>query len=136
MTYGWAILVVLSAMSALYYFGVLSPDRFLPEKCTLPSGMGCLDFSYTTSTGNLKLQIHNSMSFDMINTSVIIKGNVICQPLKNNLKTLYMNSWNAYEFKCDNFENLNKLKGTIEFNYTNERSGFTHTKEGEIIVRL
>ena len=39
MTYGWAILVVLAAIGALAYFGVLSPDRFLPEKCTLPSGV-------------------------------------------------------------------------------------------------
>ena len=34
MTYGWAILVVLVAIGALAYFGVLSPDRFLPERCT------------------------------------------------------------------------------------------------------
>jgi hypothetical protein len=46
MTYGWAILVVLAAISALAYFGVLSPSKFLPESCTLSatSGMACLDF--------------------------------------------------------------------------------------------
>jgi hypothetical protein len=43
MTYGWAILVVLVAIGALAYFGVLSPDRFLPEKCTGSSGFECLD---------------------------------------------------------------------------------------------
>lgn len=32
MTYGWAILVVLIAIGALAYFGVLSPDRFLPKE--------------------------------------------------------------------------------------------------------
>lgn len=31
MTYGWAILVVLIAIGALAYFGVLSPERFKPE---------------------------------------------------------------------------------------------------------
>ena len=31
MTYGWAILVVLAAIAALAYFGVLSPARFLPR---------------------------------------------------------------------------------------------------------
>ena len=34
MTYGWAILVVLAAIGALAYFGVLSPSNFLPSKCT------------------------------------------------------------------------------------------------------
>ncbi|MAH51939.1 hypothetical protein CMI37_39340 [Candidatus Pacearchaeota archaeon] len=32
MTYGWAFLVVFVAIGALAYFGVLSPDRFLPEE--------------------------------------------------------------------------------------------------------
>jgi len=31
MTYGWAILVVLVAIGALAYFGVLNPERFLPK---------------------------------------------------------------------------------------------------------
>ena len=44
MTYGWAILVVLVAIGALSYFGVLNPGRFLPSRCTLPAGIGCLDF--------------------------------------------------------------------------------------------
>ena len=45
MTYGWAILVVLVAISALAYFGVLDVDRFLPSMCTLPAGLHCVDFS-------------------------------------------------------------------------------------------
>lgn len=32
MTYGWAILVVLAAIAALAYFGVLSPDSLMQEK--------------------------------------------------------------------------------------------------------
>jgi len=31
MTYGWAILIVLVAIGALAYFGVLAPDKFLPQ---------------------------------------------------------------------------------------------------------
>ena len=49
MTYGWAILVVLAAIAALAYFGVLSPDRFLPSKCVFPSGFGCIDFQANRS---------------------------------------------------------------------------------------
>ncbi len=37
MTYGWAILVVLTAISALAYFGVLDPQRFFPSKCIIDS---------------------------------------------------------------------------------------------------
>jgi hypothetical protein len=35
MTYGWALLVVLIAIAALAFFGMLNPDRFLPDKVTV-----------------------------------------------------------------------------------------------------
>jgi len=49
MTYGWAILVVLAAIGALSYFGVLKPQQFLPEQCVLVPGMACLDFKVNTN---------------------------------------------------------------------------------------
>ncbi|MBI4150302.1 hypothetical protein HY488_02765 [Candidatus Woesearchaeota archaeon] len=45
MTYGWAILVVLVVIGALAYFGVLSPGRLLPDRCQLPPGISCDDYS-------------------------------------------------------------------------------------------
>jgi hypothetical protein len=33
MTYGWSILVVLVAIGALAYFGVLDPKQFVPNRC-------------------------------------------------------------------------------------------------------
>ena len=57
MTYGWAILVVLAAIGALAYFGVLSPDRFLPEKCTLPSGKSLYTFFRTKAASITLLRV-------------------------------------------------------------------------------
>ena len=52
MTYGWAILVVLAAIAALAYFGVLSPDRFIPDKCLVQGGgVSCTEFSATQTGG-------------------------------------------------------------------------------------
>lgn len=42
MTYGWAILVVLAAIAALAYFGILNPSKFTPDTCIGSSGIGCL----------------------------------------------------------------------------------------------
>ena len=56
MTYGWAILVVLVAIGSLSYFGVLSPDKFLPSKCTLPAGIACTDFKVDSAgTGSVTI---------------------------------------------------------------------------------
>jgi hypothetical protein len=52
MTYGWALLVVLIAIAALAFFGLLNPQRFLPEKCELGSGLTCLEFA-ASGTGNI-----------------------------------------------------------------------------------
>ena len=78
MTYGWAILVVLAAIAALAYFGVLSPDRFLPEQCTLPSGAACLDFTVggNTSSPQFTLIIQNSAGFDMGSLAVNLSSSI------------------------------------------------------------
>ncbi|MCX8146992.1 MAG: hypothetical protein N3D84_00825 [Candidatus Woesearchaeota archaeon] len=55
MTYGWAILVVLVVIGALAYFGVLSPQKLLPDKCTATTGFTCTDKTADTSAIKIKL---------------------------------------------------------------------------------
>ena len=43
LTYGWAIVVVLVAISALAYFGVLTPGKWMPRQCIGPQGLSCID---------------------------------------------------------------------------------------------
>ncbi len=43
MTYGWAVLVVLLAVGALAYFGVLNPSSILPERTQFPGPLQNLD---------------------------------------------------------------------------------------------
>lgn len=43
MTYGWAVLVVLLAIGALAYFGVLSPQKLLPERTTFTAPLPNVD---------------------------------------------------------------------------------------------
>lgn len=60
MTYGWAILVVLAAIGALAYFGVLSPDNFLPSKCTISPQFACKEWK-VSEDGSVQLQIQNNV---------------------------------------------------------------------------
>ncbi|HLC96402.1 MAG TPA: hypothetical protein VJH97_03710 [Candidatus Nanoarchaeia archaeon] len=63
MTYGWAILVVLVAIGALAYFGVLNPDTFLPEKCVISSGSGLFCDKFSVSSGtSIQLKVSNSLA--------------------------------------------------------------------------
>jgi len=68
MTYGWAILVVLIAVGALAYFGLLSPDRLLTERCVITPGSGlfCDDYAaYTGSHNKFELILKNVHNRDI-----------------------------------------------------------------------
>jgi uncharacterized protein (UPF0333 family) len=43
MTYGWAIMVLLVAISAFAYFGIMNPQKTMPDKCIFTAGLNCRD---------------------------------------------------------------------------------------------
>ncbi len=61
MTYGWAILVVLIAIGALAYFGVLNPARFLPNSCTLFPGLACTEFKVADGADEIRIFVRNGI---------------------------------------------------------------------------
>lgn len=64
MTYGWAILVVLAAIGALAYFGVLNPSNFLPDQCTASTGFGCVGKPVVSAT-NVSFVLTNGAGSDI-----------------------------------------------------------------------
>jgi len=76
MTYGWAILVVLVAIAALAYFGVLSPAKFLPERCQLPAGLFCKSFKVSTS--GVDIVMSNTMGKDIVLQSINVTEQAGC----------------------------------------------------------
>lgn len=133
MTYGWAILVVLAAIAALAYFGVLTPDRFLPEKCTMPSGIACLDFKYEAGTG-MQLVIQNGAGFDMTNISLSINGTGCVGT--DNTSTTTLSNGQTVTYTVDCAPSSGKFKGDVDFSYVNQGTGLSHTKVGEVIIKI
>lgn len=133
MTYGWAILVVLAAIGALAYFGVLSPDRFLPEKCTLPSGIACLDFTYTDATDTFTLSVQNAMGVDMETVSLNLSD---CGADTNGDPDMADGEQVLFTVTCAPAPSSGKFKSVITLTYTNEQTGLTHVKTGELIAKI
>ena len=80
MTYGWAILVVLAAIGALAYFGVLSPTNFLPDQCLGAVGIGCVGKPDITSSGIAFIVVNgvgNSLTLDN-SKLVVTASNASC----------------------------------------------------------
>ena len=64
MTYGWAILVVLAAIGALAYFGVLSPGNLLPQKCEFSAGLDCTEPPAASEAGTyIEFPLTNSNGY-------------------------------------------------------------------------
>ena len=77
MTYGWAILVVLVVIGALSYFGILSPENLLPERCS--SGemrLNCKDHSVSATAGTATFVFENGMGSGMLVTSVRVNNTI------------------------------------------------------------
>ena len=129
MTYGWAILVVLAAIGALAYFGVLAPDKFLPEKCVMPPGIACLDSKITATQTELIMQ--NSMGKDITVNSISL-GN--CSATLNT--DMPNGNQNTFTINCDNGAVGKKYSEDIMFDYTSKETGMQKVAYGTITGKV
>jgi len=133
MTYGWAILVVLVAIGALAYFGVLSPDRFLPAKCQLPSGLACLDFIIDGGANTVTISLRNSIGFDLDNVQVAVGscGTVAGTTLNNGEQKTFTTA------SCSpTLVPGAKYNRDVQVIYRNIDSGITHNVNGTMTGRV
>ena len=130
MTYGWAILVVLVAIAALAYFGVLSPSQFLPNRCTFQSGIACLDFKATASS--LVVVVKNSLGFDI--TVDTVKANQ-CTALGS--QGTVKNGADPITITFSTCTNIgSKYSGPVNITYTIIDTGVQHINQGTITTKL
>ena len=57
MTYGWAILAAIIAITVLAYFGVFNPGRYTSEMCQVSAPFTCDDNSVASATAANGVQI-------------------------------------------------------------------------------
>ncbi len=158
MTYGWAILVVLVAIGALAYFGVLSPDKFLPSKCTLPAGIACADFKLSSQPaavapatypkGTISIVLRNGLGFDLKEVKVSASSCTVSSPTGIELRNgeqqkidLTACSKQKVEGSTENptstlLDSGGKYSGQINVSYKNVDSELTHTVQGVILGRV
>jgi hypothetical protein len=66
LTYGWAILAALVVIGALVYFGVLSPARLAPERCSMEGGkVRCQEKLVSLSSKQVSLRLLNAAGADV-----------------------------------------------------------------------
>ena len=130
MTYGWAILVVLAAIAALAYFGVLSPSKFLPEKCLLETGFTCISSKIEASSSTIVFT--NSLGRSVTINQIDIGG---CSSsfadtlVSGDQKTFILNG-------CSNGVSKEVFKGDVAIKYTERDTNLSKTAYGQIATKI
>ncbi len=130
MTYGWAILVVLAAIGALAYFGVLSPSRFLPSSCTIAPGIGCDEFKVTPTT--VQLLLRNGMGNDLTSATIAIATCTTSSATTWTDGSVLGGTSGTTLSGCSNGAVGSRYKQNTNVTYT--LNGVSHTKTGQIVT--
>lgn len=128
MTYGWAILVVIIILSALYFLGVFNPKT--PSTCSIQAPFVCNDFiatdmGITYSVG--ARGINNAQVTDMI-----INGQSCINNLNGTIANGNLAPNKITKVSCTGI-NLNakqKVSAEIVINYTGRAGDLVHTIRG------
>lgn len=148
MTYGWAILVVLAAIGALAYFGVLSPDSILPERTTFQAPLSNVDTAYITDSETLEIAFTNNVGREIeihtanANVTSLEVGGVpaSCTGVTAQIDDVAAdnNVSNSdtfrFEWTCAGvtFEKSDRIKATLTFEYENLYTGQTRLHTGTV----
>lgn len=60
-TYGWAFLVILVMIGTLAYFGILSPGKILPNRCSIGPEFECIDYQISAAANTFKMRMKNNI---------------------------------------------------------------------------
>lgn len=134
MTYGWAIMMVLVAIGALAYFGVLDLDKIVGEKCVLPPGITCLDHLASANPNDMAfaLTLKNNLGYDIKDVSVIVSTctGVSSQAILRNGQI------NTFTPSGCPLISTQRFYSTFNVTFTNIESGVQHTLQGTIITKV
>ncbi len=137
MTYGWAILVVLAAIGALAYFGVLSPQRFLPNQCTIGQGFNCVEFK--VGSDNIQMRVKNNLGTGVSDAEVTINGTG--PDAGNTCNQSFGSTDNGADlggglqtYSCT--PQADQYRGDIQIVYTRSGETVNHTVSGRIVSEV
>ncbi|MBW2983810.1 hypothetical protein KY361_01740 [Candidatus Woesearchaeota archaeon] len=140
MTYGWAILVVLIAIGALAYFGVLSPEKFLPEKCVISSGSGlfCEEFTTSATANTVTIRIKNILTDSAWVDSVTLDSPSCTYTTADT--QIAADSTTDFALACaGGLTSGDKIKGSLTIVYdvgTTAGSGLSKSTTGQIVTAV
>ena len=127
---------MLIAIAALAYFGILNPQRFAPESCTIAPGISCDDFKVNATTATFILR--NGMGKDL--SSVSVSFSTCNQSSEADGDDTWadgtvLGGSDGITLTGCSFTSGTRIKQDITISYK-DPSGITHTKTGQVIAKV
>ena len=130
MTYGWAILVVLAAIAALAYFGILSPEKFLPEKCVLAPGLACVQHKVDPATTTLIISNGFGRTIRVTDLQVGACNGAFNTTMVSGIESTFTLT------SCSNGVSKEAFKGDIKLTYLDTSYNITKTVHGNLATKV
>lgn len=121
-TYGWAFMVILLMIGALAYFGVLNPDRFLPQRCNVGPEFSCNEYLVSVTDG-MKVKFSNNVGQTITVSGAVATWDKETAPgVVCTFPDAQISAADEFEILCDLNESLfpptgNKIKVALDFTY-------------------
>ena len=130
MTYGWAVLVVIGAITALAYFGVFQHTKIIPAQCVVGPGIHCDDYAMqeTEATFVLRNGLGNPIIIDTIALETC-QQNYSSQVEYGRAETFVMTN-------CTFGNSGSVFKEDITVTFTDTRTGFQKSTYGKVVAHI
>ncbi len=122
------VLVFLMMVGSLAYFGVLSPDKFLSERCSMQPGFACLDFAY--ADGSVEIRMQNAIGYELQEFELSLNGHA-CSP-----SSISIANGRTQTFTCPVTGAGDMFSGDFSMLYLNPNTGMKHTGSGVIMFKI
>ena len=145
-TYGWSMFVVILAIAALSFSGVLDPTNFMSEKCEIVAGLECEDFNAQSieeiSTEHVEnmitILLYNDIGQDIYDVTIYALD---CVPNVAESEKIYIPEGATERFEIKNCGSMvaeAKFESDLKVEYDVEIEGETipHVKYGNIVVMV
>jgi hypothetical protein len=144
-TYGWAIMIIAVALSAIYALGFLNPSVFASQQCLLQAGFSCTVVSMATN-GLITLNIYQTLPSQVNITAISCNSNstfshaytyatanqIAMQTGRNS--TLTLPCWSGSSRFSSQLGSA--FIGYVLVNYTEPFVvGFPHTVSGKVLAK-
>jgi hypothetical protein len=145
-TYGWAILILVIVIAALYALGVFNITTLSPNICSFPADIGCTNAHLDTS-GLLTINVEQTTSTPInvtaigCNTDGTTSNMILINPPNGNYIEIGGNETFTGIQCYQNYAPYNGVissvySGYVVLNYTDTQSGFEHVAVGKLVQKV